>query len=286
MTARFVQFPLNQRKLTNELGYILQDRALSVLQAQEVVECADCLCPSKSVSCLRVPCNLLSRNCSNMTLPLFDASTRAPFKIKRGSLIESIILIKRRGACLDDCLSFVLGTICGNDCDSECDPQRWVTESCPVSGAQLNKCGIVKVDATQKHKLDCPLFLCRSGQCAGQCGPSFAAQSKPCDGEGGQGYGKNCCDDSISTSCSKDSHGCPCVVEQDGCCTFCGKCDFAGGELQDCMIGITLLNGDLGAEDVLIAVESWEQCCFDSCEEDEDVCAGVPQFAFGAHGGY
>lgn len=282
MTSRFVQLENNGWKLTNELGFILQDRALGVLQAREVVECSDCLCPGKKIHCLRIPCNLLSNRCQNVTLPLFDAATRAPFKIKRGTLIENIIVMKRKGACLDDCMHFVLGTICGNDCDTECDPQRWVTESCPISGAQLNKCGVVRVNAAKRCKLDCPLFLCRTGECPGQCGPRYKAQDRPCDGATGPSSAESFgCDD----DCHRDPHtGCPCVVEDNGCCTFCGPCDFAAGELKDCLIGITLTGGDLRQDDVLIAVEAWERCCFDDCEEfDEDPCPGVPIFA---HGGY
>lgn len=283
MVSRFIQFPLNGTKLTNELGYLLQDRALGVLQAREVVECADCLCPSKKTSCLRIPCNLLSGKCSNITLPLFDASTRAPFKIKAGTLIEEIIVLKRRGACLDDCMHFCLGTICGNDCDTECDPQRWVSESCPISGAQLNKCGVVKVDPTKKCKLDCPLFLCRTGQCPGQCGPRYAAQNQPCNNGVGASEGQD--DQSCNGGCGKDADGCYCTVVKDGCCTFCGSCSpFAGGELQDCLIGITLLEGDLAQDDVIFSVSTYEQCCVDDCGEDEaDQCAGVPVFA---HGGF
>ena len=283
MTARFTQLENNGWKLTNELGYILQDRALGVLQAREIVECSDCLCPSKSVTCLRVPCNLLSARCQFVTLPLFDAATRAPFKIKRGTLVESIIILKREGACLDDCLQFVLGTICGNSCDTECDPQRWVSESCPISGAQLNKCGVVKVDVTKKCK-DCPVFLCKTGQCPGQCGPKFVSQDFPCtDGTGSaQGQPNN-----QGPDCQVDEFGCPCPVTDGDCCTYCGPCDFAAGELQDCLIGITLMEGDLAQDDILIAVESWQQCCTDSCQEDDvNECLGVPSFGFAPHGGF
>jgi len=288
MTSRFTELPNNGWKLTNELGYILQDRALGVLQAREIVEASDCLCPTKTVTCLRVPCNLLSSRCQFVTLPLFDAATRSPFKISAGTLVESIIVLKRQGACLDDCLQFMLGTICGNDCDTECDPQRWVSESCPISGAQLNKCGVIKVDVTKKCK-DCPLFLCRTGQCPGQCGPKFVSQDAPCDDGTGSAQAQPLRNNSgdCGRDCPRDEYGCPCTVDNNGCCTFCGPCDFAAGELQNCLIGITLLEGDLAQDDILIAVESWRQACTDSCaDEDIDQCAGVPTFGFGPQGGF
>lgn len=285
MTSRFTQLPNNGWKLTNELGYILQDRALSVVQARKVVNCTDCLCPSEQTACLRVPCNLVQSQCQYVTLPLFDAETRAPFKIKAGTIINEIVVLKRRGACLDDSLEFALGTICGNDCDSDCDPQRWVSESCPISGAQLNKCGVIKVDVSKKHK-DCPVYLCQNQSgCAGQCGPAYSAQSAPCD----EGVGEAAVADCEQPECGHDEHGCYATVRDcdTGCAKYCGPCaPFAGGELQDCLIGITLLDGSLGQDDILIAVKSWSQCCTESCADDDvDQCAGVPQFSF-PHGGF
>lgn len=282
MVSRFVQLENNGWKLTNELGYILQDRALSVVQARKVVSCSDCLCPSEQITCLRVPCNLVAGRCQNITLPLFDAATRAPYKIKAGSMISDIIVMKHPRACLDDCLKFILGTICGNDCDTECDPQRWVSESCAITGAQLNACGVIKVDATKKNK-DCPLFLCRTGACPGQCGPKFTSQDQPCDPTTG---GATTQPDTQCGGCNTDEFGCPCTVEDDGCCTYCGPCDFAAGELQDCLIGITLIDGSVGQDDILIAIKEWVQCCTDDCEEEEDQCAGVPSFGFGVRGGF
>jgi len=281
MASRFTQLDNNGWKLTNELGFILQDRCFSVVQAREVVQCSDCLCPSKQVSCLRVPCDLISSRCQNITLPLYDAKTRAPFKLKAGTLIESIIVMKREGACLDDCMHFVLGTICGNECDTDCDPQRWASESCPISGAQLNKCKVIKVDATKKRNLDCDLFLCKNNNSC-NCEPvsSYAAKSD-----------SDCCevtDNSQSSKCEQlvDKDGCPCVFyDGSGCCWYPGDCgEFAGGELADCMIGITLTGGDLLSEDILIAVETWQRCCIESCEvSNDDPCQGIPRWLHGGN---
>ena len=276
MTSRFTELPNNGWKLTNELGYILQDRALSVVQARKVVSCSDCLCPTKQLTCLRVPCNLSGSKCQFVTLPLFDAATRAPFQIGAGTLIDSIIVMRRPGACLDPELQFMLGTIAGNDCDSECDPQRWASESCPVSGAQLNKCGVIKVDAAKKLK-ECPLFLCRTGACPGQCGTGFAAQESPCDGPGGPAEFQEPSFD----GCEKDDDGCYCVTEGcDGCSKYCGPCSFAGESLAGALIGITLLCGSLAQDDIIISVETWAQCCDTLCDQPDD-CAGVPAFGFG-----
>lgn len=275
MASRFTELPNNGWKLTNELGYILADNCYAALQVRELVACSDCLCPSVTKACLRIPCNLLAGKCQNITLPLFDAATRAPYKIKAGTLIDQIIVMKRKGACVDDCMQFALGTICGNQCDSECDPQKWVTESNPISGAQLNKCGVVKVDLS-KTKKDCPIYLCPTNSCPGQCGPKFAGQDKPCDETG---------DAVVEPTTGGDCEE-GCLVENDGCCSYCGKCEgFAGGEYADCYIGITLLQGDLQQDDILFAVQSWQQCCVDGCQVDEDdVCAGVPSFGFGQGG--
>lgn len=287
MTSRFTALDNNGWKLTNELGFILQDRCFSVVQAREVKQCSDCLCPSKTVSCLRVPCDLISSRCQNITLPLYDAKTRAPYKIVAGTLIENIIVMKRPCACLDDCMHFVLGTICGNDCDSECDPQRWVSESCPISGAQLNKCQVIKVDATKRTNLDCDLFLCKNNNSC-NCEPvgSFTKSAKgDCCGQTGDATST---EETSKCDGLKDENGCPCVyMDGSGCCWFPGNCGaFAGGELADCMIGITLTGGDLLSSDILIAVESWQQCCLDGCSaECDDPCAGVPRWVHSTSGG-
>lgn len=286
MAARFTQLENNGWKLTNSLGFILQDRALGVLEAREISDCTDCLCPKKVMTCLKVPCNLLASRCQNITLPLFDAATRAPFRIKQGTLIDSIIVMKRPGACLDNCLHFVLGTICGSDCDTECDPQRWATESCPISGAQLNKCGVIRVNAARKCKKNCPIYLCRCNQCPGECGPRFRGQQAPCDDGIGQCRAdRNEKADSCDPGCFVDPEtGCPVVVEdENGCCSYCGPCDFAAGELADCMLAITTIGGDLLADQLLIGVESWQRCCFDDCSLPEEICSGVPVFS---HGGF
>lgn len=275
MTSRFTELPNNGWNLTNELGYILRDYAFAALQARELVECSDCLCPTVTKACLRIPCNLLSGRCQNITLPLFDAKTRAPYKIKQGTLVDEIVVMKARNACLDDCMQFALGTICGTACDAECDPQRWVSESAPISGAQLNKCGVVKVDLRKKAK-GCDIYLCGTSACPGQCGPKFAGQAKPCDDTG----------DAVVQPVANDCPDGGCLQVDDGCCSWCGPCtDFAGGELADCLIGITLLQGDLHQDDILFSVSTWQQCCTGGCDDsDADACAGVPSFGFGQGG--
>lgn len=286
MTARFTQLDNNGWKLTNELGFILQDRCFSVVQAREVIQCSDCLCPAKTVSCLRIPCDLLESRCQNITLPLYDAKTRAPYKIQCGTLIENIIIMKRPCACLDDCMHFVLGTICSDECADQCSPQRWVSESCPISGAQLNKCCVIKVDATKRRNLDCDLFLCRANNSC-NCEPVGGFSKR--DGNGpcpGCPAGGDATPTDTSNKCDnqKDENGCPCVYfDGSGCCWFPGGCgEFAGGELADCMIGITLTGGNLLSEDILIAVESWQQCCLNPCgAQCDDPCAGVPRFTHG-----
>lgn len=297
MTSRFIQFPNNSFRVTNELGYILADRAFSVIQARKIVSCTDCLCPVKQLTCLRIPCNLIEQRCANTTMPLFDAETRAPFKLGAGSLVSDLIVMKNPRACLDDCLQFMLGTICGNDCDSECDPQRWAGESCPISGAQLNQCGIVRVNIGQRQK-NCPLYLCRTGQCAGQCGPAFTSSTTPCAQSTGAAGASSACtgcagsgsesgDEGCGGGCDCDApvDGCACTfMQDDGCCKYCGSCqDFAGGERADCLIGITLLQGSVGQDDLLISIETYGQCCTDGCDLDEETCL-APQFQFG--GGY
>ncbi len=286
MCSRFTQLDNNGWKLTNSLGWILQDRALSVVEARQVVQCSDCLCPSKEVSCLRIPCDLLTSRCNNITIPLFDAKTRAPFRLKRGTLIKDIIILKRYSACIDNCMCFLLGTICGDECCDPCSAQRWVSESCPISGAQLNKCGAISVDVSRKNRVNCPLYLCKPGGCPGFCEPynEFVKQGRPCGGLEGE---VNAQPDKYECGCDGSSEECPCVLQDgNGCCTFPGGCGQFAGELQDCFIGITVTSGDLRANDILIAVESWQRCCLDDCEEfEEDVCANVPRWISGA-GGY
>lgn len=282
MSARFCQLDNNGLRLTNELGFILQDRCFSVVQTQQLVEANDCLCPTRFLSCLRVPCDLLSNKCQNLTLPLYDAKTRSPFKISAGTILENIIVMKRPNACISDCTHFVLGTVCGNDCDTDCDPQRWVSESCPISGAQLNKCKVIRVNAQKRRNLDCDLFLCKSNACPGQCQTvaHHSKQSKPCPETSEAEATAEACQDLT------DENDCPCVfVDGSGCCYYPGGCgDFAGGELHDCMIGITLTGGDLRADDILIAVEGWGQACVPTCGEfDEDTCQGIPRWAHGSY---
>jgi hypothetical protein len=285
MSARFCQLDNNGWKLTNELGWILQDRAFSVVQAREVSQCSDCFCPSKQVACLRVPCDLLSAKCQNVTIPLFDAKTRAPFKIQRGTIITDLIILKRRGACIDNCMCFLLGTIAGDECCDPCAAQRWVSESCPVSGAQLNKCGAVSVDVSRNNRLNCPLYLCKAGGCPGTCErvDNFTQEERPCDG--GLAGPTSQQPDKARCGCDSESGECPCVLQDgNGCCTFPGGCGQFGGELADSMIGITVTSGDLRANDILIAVESWQRCCLDDCEDDEeDVCANVPRWTYGGY---
>lgn len=281
MSSRFTQFANNGWKLTNELGYILQDRAFSVVQARKVVACSDCLCPVEQDTCLRLPCNLLQQQCSFRTLPLYDAETRAPFRVLAGTLLKQITIMKRPGACLDPELQFMLGTIAGNGCASECEPQRWASESCPISGAQLQKCGVIQVDATKKYRDGCPAYLCASTSgCGGACGPAYDAQSAPCDG----GVGDAAVSGGDSACVGED--GCPCVtVDDNGCTQFTGSCYYAG-EFANSLIGITLLSGSLAQDDILISVKSVVQCCTEGCDDDVDECAGVPQFQIGSYGGF
>lgn len=285
MSTRFTQLDNNGWKLTNELGFILRDHAYSVVQAREVISSSDCLCPVRKTVCLRVPCDLTSSRCTNITLPLYDAATRAPFRITAGTLLENIVVSKRSGACLDDCLHFVLGTICGNECDTDCDPQRWVSESCPISGAQLNKCKVIRVNASKNTTSDCRLFLCKSNNSC-NCEPvnSFAQSSTgACDSDCSNGAPT-----STSDHCSGenvDSNNCPCTLQDGSCCRFPGSCSpFAGGELEDCLVGITLTAGELRQDDVIISVELYQQACLDGCQVDEaDTCTGIPRWLHGGN---
>jgi len=281
MSCRFSQLPNNGWNLTNELGYILQDAAFSAVQVRELRQCSDCFCPSKQVTCLRVPCDLVGDACLNTTLPLFDAATRAPFRIKAGTLLNDLIIIKNRNACIDDCTCFILGTICGDECCDPCSPQRWVSESCPITGAQLNCCCTIKVDVAKQTNQNCPLYLCRNGDPCNPCkeqyvpkGYDYSGPVKPQPGPHGDEYAK----DASGNDCPQT------YVDEHGCCKFAGPCPLIAGEFKDCSIGITLLSGCLRQNDILIAVESWERCCLDSCEDGpEDACAGIPRYV---HRGY
>jgi len=234
---------------------------------------------------LRIPCDLTTAQCQNITLPLYDAKNRAPYKMKKGTLIENIIIMAASGACIDNCMTFALGSIAGANCASECDPQRWVSESCPVSGAQLNKCGVVKVNLNRQTR-NCDLFLCKSTGCPGQCelvNQFGAAQAAPCCATTGDAQSQS---DPTSCAALTDENGCPVIyTDGSGCCSFPGGCaPFAGGELAGAMIGITLLSGSLRQSDITFAVETWERCCLDNCEDvEEDVCQGVPRFQLGGH---
>lgn len=235
MSSRFQQFPNNGFKLTNELGWILRDHAFSYVQARQVNHCAAAYCPQKSVHCLQLPVNIDGSN-QCITVPLYDPETNLPFKIGPGCMVNNIVIAKPKSVCLDENLSLILGVMQKVDCDDETanrNAQRWIAESNPATGHRLNQCSFISVDANATCvDLTLDPATCPPTSSSTRGGRSFNRKGRPvsalqeCDEEGEES-------------------------------TPCFKC----GEYADGYIGVTVLDGTLGQNQLTFAVECWEIAC-------------------------
>lgn len=270
---RFTQFANNGYTPTNSLGFILEDAAFSVVEAQSVESAPECKCLHTVESCLRLPCDL-DADCEGKTLPLVDVKTHAPFVLKAGSLCTEVC-VARTGCCLPECASFCLGTIQTPDCAGACDAQRWVTESNPITGAQLNKHKIVQANLCARRNLNCPLYVCKASEC-GDCTVNFGTQATTCDGsEAPAVVGTSAC-----TGCADGEEAC--TLQNGDRCFYNGNGGVFAGELADSWVGITLTNGSISADCLTFQITTKELHCADQCADaDEAVCA----FPKWVHGG-
>lgn len=271
--SRFTQFDNNGLKRTNKLGYILTDKAVSFLEAQEVRGAAECNCLVNVDSCLALPCDL-DADCEGKTLPLVDRKTQAPFVLKAGTICNEVCVARRKGCCLPECASFCLGTIQTPDCASTCDAQRWVTESQPITGAQLNKHGIVSVNLCQTRNISCPLYVCKTDNC-GNCTTNYTTQSTTCDGSAAPAtVGTSAC-----SGCANGEQGC--TLQNGNRCFYNGDGGIFAGELENSWIGITLTNGSIAADCLIFQITTKEIACVDDCDTEDAAPCPVPKWSYG-----
>jgi hypothetical protein len=272
--SRFVQFDNNGLQRTNELGYILVDGAFSFVECQEIRSASECHCLASIDSCLHLPCDL-DADCTGKTLPLIDVKTQSPFVLKQGTLVKDITVAKTPNCCVPECASFCLGTIQTPDCATACDAQRWVTESQPITGAQLNKHGIVSVDLTNTRNISCPLFVCKTDAC-GNCTNNFGLQSTTCDGSQAPAIvGTSAC-----SGCAQGSTN-GCTLQNGNRCFFTGDGGIYAGELASSWIGLTLTNGALTQDCLIFQVTTKELQCA-TCEEDSANVCTFPKWVHGS----
>jgi hypothetical protein len=238
------------QKLTNALGFIRRDATFSYIDVQEVRECSDCTCPIKKSICLKLACDLDSANGNNcITTPLVNPQTGEPYLIKKGTLINEVVIGKRKGICVDPNACILVGVIkdTNDDCCADHCAQRLISESAPLTGDILNECGFVKVDATQKCKACCLFNLASECPNGSGCGDFDDFDSQPTetaspnfDAPFGKHRGIQCLDpkSQLQAKC----HGL-CI-----------------GENEDLYLSITLVNGCLRENDISLSVEVYEQC--------------------------
>lgn len=263
MSSRFIQFQNNGWKLTNSLGWILRDRCHSVVEVRDITRCYSCFCPTKQQVCLQLPIDIDSAN-RLITIPFYDPSTSNVFSIKRGCLLDNIIIARNPNVCLDPNLQFILGTMVPEDPDEQNNnrrAQRWVSESNPVCGCVLNKCNFVKVDATN----ECTDVLVSPIQCPAELTP-------------GQTVARGLKFQSGAGKRLANVTG-PLIGETIGnCMDFCQEEDvacFKCGELEGANLAITVLEGTLPKNGISIAFECWELCC-NELPCDQTCCPGAP----------
>jgi hypothetical protein len=159
-----------------------------------------------------------------------------------------------------------------DDCCADHCAQRWIAESSPLTGDCLNACGFFKIDAAAKCKACCLFNVDQD------CGVSTTCSSDDYD----------CCPAATPAACCDkttlgDCHPC-------GTKTLASKCldpksliqaRYPGvsiGECDDLYLGLTLVNGCLGATDIAVTVTVLEQA------QDCGFCDGYgpfPQFGVG-----
>lgn len=272
-SSRFTQFAQNGYAPANKLGFILEDLAVGVLEAQAVEAAPDCNCLRTVESCLHLPCPL-DADCEGKTLPLVDRKTQAPFVLKAGSVCTEVIVARKNGCCLPECASFCLGTIQSPACASDCDAQRWVTESDPITGAQLNKHKIVLANLCKTRDISCPLFVCKADEC-GDCTVNFTTQGTTCDGsEAPQAAGSSAC-----SGCADGEEAC--TLQNGDRCFYTGSGGIFAGELADSWVGITLTNGSIDADCLIFQITTKELHCVDDCDTDEDTSCPYPKWVHG-----
>lgn len=274
-SSRFQQLDNNGLKRTNALGYILEDISVSFLEAQEVRSAAECACLTTIESCLALPC-ALDADCAGKTLPLVDKKTQAPFVLKAGTICTEVCVARPNGRCLPECASFCLGTIQAPDCASDCDAQRWVTESAPITGAQLNKHRIVMANLCAVRDISCPLYVCKADNC-GSCTVNYAQSSTTCDGSDAPAtVGTSAC-----SGCNEGDEGC--TLKNGDRCVYTGSGGIFAGELANSWVGITLTNGSIAADDLVFQITTKEMACDEGCGDDEAEVCSVPKWV---HGGF
>lgn len=274
-SSRFSQFSNNGFARTNALGFILEDGAFSFLETQEHQNAAECNCLHTVESCLALPCDL-DADCEGKTLPLVDKKTQAPFVLKAGTICREICVARKPGCCLPECASFCLGTIQTPDCASDCDAQRWVTESAPITGAQLNKHKIVMADLCATRDISCPLFVCKADDC-GDCTVNYGTQSTTCDGSDAPAtVGTSAC-----SGCAEGEEGC--TLQNGDRCFYTGHGGIFAGELANSWVGITLTNGSIKADCLIFSISTKEVHCVDDCDEDQEEVCALPRWV---HGGF
>lgn len=296
--CNLVQPPRVGPKITNCLGFIRKDLAVSYIDAVEVQEeTADCCCPVLKTYCLKLPCDLVDPGCQCVTTPLINGKTGEPFVIKKGCLLDCIIIAKCEGVCIDQNLTFILGALTADGDQEKCN--RWVAESNCVCGDFLNCACFIKIDASAKCR-NVGLELCASDSCGTGCGsnnglcgvgddcsPGDCIDFKSNGGcqETGDHYGTQatqCGPCGRCLNCCKGLEGCTNgTVCKDPCFKgFKGPCPLLRfGELENALLGITVCKGTLFQSDLTFTVQCWElsgdKCCQFNCDE----CTG-PRFLF------
>lgn len=200
---------------SNDLGYILRDHAFSVITAQQIIQsdAGESGCPTEVEVCLRLPCDIVSGP-EKWTTPLVLADG-TPFFLRKGDIIQKIVVAKNNGNDLDPKTCFILGTL-GCDCATS-EPQRFIHCTYPLCGCVLNEVCAVKIRDTCLPVCthDCP------DECADQCQPSCQ---------------------STTTEVGEPT----CLPEDANLCS---------GERSDSMIGITVLCGTLATYQIRIFVQ-------------------------------
>ena len=261
-----VQPPHVGPKITNSLGFIRRDATFSYVDTVAVSQLTGgCCCPVLQTYCLRLPCDLTNPQCQCVTTPLIDTKTGEPFLIQRGTLLDSIIVAKCAGVCLDAGLEFILGALTSDPNDSS-SCNRWVAESNCVSGEFLNCACFIKVDAAAKCR-NVQLEACKP-KCGVMGGPSLCTAEDTCPGDCGEcGRCLNCCDGKSP------------VGSNDCCFPNPGPCPILRfGELEDSLLAITVCAGGLLQTDLTFTVQVWEFSGPNTCNDCTE-CAG-PNYLF------
>lgn len=259
---------------TNELGWLLEDRAFSYVDVTDVVHSGGaCGCPVERTVCLTLPFDLCSEQYKNITVPLVDSLTGEPFLVTKGTILEGAIVARGAHCKLRPDTTFVLGTIAEN---CECDePTRFVTQADPIKGCVLNDVHFVKLDIT-KYKVSTPLFdVCdtwgatttRSAYRSYNRGkgneyacPYDMKQPPPCasannDGDSSTSGGWGCDDDDTQSSAT--------CCDEDPCANYdplavqpaAPGANMIIGEADDALLSITLCCGELKKSDLYVSLK-------------------------------